>query len=572
MAGKAQAGRMRRWTVWGWLVACGVGTPLAAAEFPYVAYVTRSDALVRSGPAEQHYPTVKLPTGYAVEVYRHDGGHWCAIRPPAGEYCLAPAEALRLLADQTAEVVAPGTAARIGSKLASSANAVQVILEPGEVVEVLQTPRPGDRWIQIAPPAGEFRWMTAEDLGRRPPVEAAGVGATPLVGAAGSRWRAPGDDPRGAADGTGDRFSHLIDTAVQQVKHQSPIDAETGGDSGGVGTDQLTDQPIEVIPGSPADSRKLPARTSPAESTVSATGANERLQPGDVEAVAIPAAAMTGNQPTAATTRDASAAPRVASPPRVQFPGEEAALPVNQRVAELQLRLSQAVAEPPTAWDLSTLRAETAALLAQEQDREARTQLRDLLDRVAVFEQVQRRYLEPPAALTGTLPTAAQVATGAVGVEVDPPLTGGEAPLFTGETKTVRQRIASDVTQGMIGRVRETTPLPGDVAAPNVAPSEPTREQPISIEDDPFDAGEAKYDAVGTLKPVVSRRANAPRYALVDDEGDIAAFVSAAPDIQLSRYVGRRVGVQGARGFMPDYRRSHVTATRVRTIGETKLR
>ena len=58
-------------------------------DFPYVAYVIEPDTYIRSGPAREHYPTSHLPAGYAVEVYRHDPGGWCAIRPPEGSFSLA---------------------------------------------------------------------------------------------------------------------------------------------------------------------------------------------------------------------------------------------------------------------------------------------------------------------------------------------------------------------------------------------------------------------------------------------------------------------------------------------------
>jgi hypothetical protein len=33
--------------------------------------------------------------------------------------------------------------------------------------------------------------------------------------------------------------------------------------------------------------------------------------------------------------------------------------------------------------------------------------------------------------------------------------------------------------------------------------------------------------------------------------------------VNLQSYVGQRIGVLGNRGFMPEYRRAHVTASRV---------
>ena len=80
----------------------------AAAQqpFPYVAYVVHADAYVRSGPGQRYYPTQQLPQGFAVEVYRHDGAGWCAIRPPEGSFSWIAAHEVRLVENNTAEVIA----------------------------------------------------------------------------------------------------------------------------------------------------------------------------------------------------------------------------------------------------------------------------------------------------------------------------------------------------------------------------------------------------------------------------------------------------------------------------------
>ena len=121
---------------------------------------------------------------------------------------------------------------------------------------------------------------------------------------------------------------------------------------------------------------------------------------------------------------------------------------------------------------------------------------------------------------------------------------------MTGQSAEVLARIRSD-----LGGDPSITPTPG--AAP------PTTE---------LAASDAKYDAVGTLKPVVSKRAQAPRFALVDDHGDVVTFVTASPDVNLQSYVGKRIGVLGNRGFMPEYRRAHVTASRVTPLEERLVR
>ena len=55
-------------------------------RFPYKAFVAADDVYVRSGPGQNYYPTDKLKRGQEVEVYRHDPGGWCAIRPVDGSF------------------------------------------------------------------------------------------------------------------------------------------------------------------------------------------------------------------------------------------------------------------------------------------------------------------------------------------------------------------------------------------------------------------------------------------------------------------------------------------------------
>jgi hypothetical protein len=80
------------------------------------------------------------------------------------------------------------------------------------------------------------------------------------------------------------------------------------------------------------------------------------------------------------------------------------------------------------------------------------------------------------------------------------------------------------------------------------------------------------FDAVGILRPVVSKRPGAPQFALVDDRGQVVTFVSPTPDVNLQPYLGRRVGIAGNRGFIPEFNRSHVTAGRVTPLAQGMMR
>ncbi|MCA9257994.1 MAG: hypothetical protein KDA61_02285, partial [Planctomycetales bacterium] len=175
------------------------------AAFPYTAYVVAPDAEVRSGPGMGHFATQRLPLGFAVEVYRHDADGMCAIRPPEGSLSLAPARHLQPIDLRTAEVIDDDVPSRTTSRLEPQAASVQVLLKRGERVELLAPWSPHDAWAQIAPPAGEFRWISARHLARTPPTEGAlipaAIGASDAAhrqSSASNHWQPLGAAPTAA--------------------------------------------------------------------------------------------------------------------------------------------------------------------------------------------------------------------------------------------------------------------------------------------------------------------------------------------------------------------------------------
>ena len=140
-------------------------------SFPFAAIVLRDNTPVRSGPAEQYYPTDVLHRGQQVEIYRHDSGDWYAIRPPRGSFSWVPAGCLQVSEDNLAEVMVEGVAARVGSRLSEDCTAEQVHLRRGEYLQILGErkfvdPKSGapETWLKVAPPSGEFRWIFGPDV------------------------------------------------------------------------------------------------------------------------------------------------------------------------------------------------------------------------------------------------------------------------------------------------------------------------------------------------------------------------------------------------------------------------
>ncbi len=164
------------WTIWivAWCGICLLGTPALGGEpsFPYTAEVSVDEVEVRCGPDWEYYATHHLRRGTKVDVYRHEPGGWLAIRPPAGSFSWIPARQVKRGAEQgVGEVTIDAAVAWVGSALVDvTQHKWQVRLQQGELVEILgEKPLsvgPGfatETYLQIAPPAGEFRWIHAEN-------------------------------------------------------------------------------------------------------------------------------------------------------------------------------------------------------------------------------------------------------------------------------------------------------------------------------------------------------------------------------------------------------------------------
>ena len=175
---------------------------------------------------------------------------------------------------------------------------------------------------------------------------------------------------------------------------------------------------------------------------------------------------------------------------------------------ELELRLSRMVSESPTTWNIAPLEQAAEQLLERADTVADREAVKSTLAKIDRFSSIQRRYASANVA----------VANSPVGVAA-----------------------------------ASATPMTGAAVDPN----SPTAGQ---------------YDAVGILRPVVSRRPGAPQFALVNEQGQVVTFVTPSPDVNLRPYIGQRIGVTGSRGYIPEFRRAHVTAGRVSPLGSPILR
>lgn len=427
--------------LWPMLSACLAAEPSDMDREPQHAVVISPGAPVRSGPGDSYYLTDTLPEATAVEVYRRQPNGWCAIRPPADSFSWVFAQHLRMLDDNLAEVTKDDVAARVGSRLSSQRDVVQVRLEAGERVAVLgHDDRESGTWYRIAPPAGEFRWVHLRDL---------------------------------ALDG--EQHAARDDFAVKTVALEEPVDGERYG-----------------VAAPPLSGTKSPGTNSksPSPSTTSQSSQNSKWSP-----------AKTTPPPADITPVDSGS-----SESDVVTGGE-----LGKRLQQLELQLSRMVAEPPATWNTAPLEQAAEQLLAHAEGIADRNAAKATLAKIDRFSAIQRRYATTGLATnTRPAPTAGPQAS-------DDMTPTAVAPLSEGETNT-------------------------------------------------------QYDAVGILRPVVSRRPGAPQFALVNAQGQVVTFITPTPDVNLQPFIGQQIGVSGSRGYIPEFRRSHVTAARVAPMNERMIR
>ncbi|MGD9632040.1 MAG: SH3 domain-containing protein [Pirellulales bacterium] len=449
------------------LRAAGPNAARVLAE-PLHATVVSPGAPVRSGPAESYYLTDTLPEGTAVEIYKRNDDGWCAVRPPEESFSWVFAQNVRLVSDELAEVIKDKSPARVGSRLSSQRDVVEVRMKQGERVTILgQDDRDGGVWYKIAPPAGEFRWMRARDLGMEE------------------------SSPK-SADASG---SYVTTTdkryAVRTVAGEQPI---AGEEAAPIAAPPLA--PVETItsttmPAAPAPLPKPNDQWAPAKSQI----------------------------PTAADVTPLGVAPVASTPAATTPPASSAELA--QHLQRLELQLSRMVAEPPGTWNVAPLEQAAEQLLAHAETVQDRNAVKSTLAKIDRFSSIQRRYAAGNA--------------GAMRLPANMPSTS----------------MPSAPTAG--------TPMIAGTTSLNAAPV--AGAQPNS-----------PYDAVGILRPVVSKRPGAPQFALVNAQGQVVTFITPTPDVNLQPFIGQQIGVTGSRGYIPEFRRAHVTAARVAPLNERMIR
>jgi len=323
----------------GWITLSFLGAAALAQSgepFPFKAQVTAEKAFVRSGPGDDFYPTSEISRGDEVQVYWQNEDGWFAVRPPAGSFSWLPAKALEATAENhVAEVTKKNVPAQIGTVLGDQRNAAQVQLDPGELVEILETVEANDeRWYKIAPPAGEFRWIRGDAIAQQPRNSQERVQDVMLV------EPVPLDNVS------------LPSTHVQQAT-----------------SNQLVSWTAR--PGSDAKDRS---------STTSSAAQPRWRKPGENAKPHTGAAA-----PTSARNAGTSSEP---TPSGQVQPGGMAS---NATLLDLEVALSRIVAGPKSTWRLEPLRSRARSLADYATSSSEHNRARKLLEDIAKFEQIRLR-------------------------------------------------------------------------------------------------------------------------------------------------------------------------------------
>jgi hypothetical protein len=177
-------------------------------------------------------------------------------------------------------------------------------------------------------------------------------------------------------------------------------------------------------------------------------------------------------------------------------------------VSELDLELSTMVAEEPTVWQFGELRQRAQSLLSQAETAVERGKARVLTSKIARFDDIKQRY--------------------------------------------DRVNALHDETERTERQLARVSPRPRGVS--------------------PQLDADNRFDGVGTLTRVTSPKTGAPQYALLDASGRVACYVTPAPGVNLRYYLGRQVGINGTRGYVPEQQTSHLMAQHISAIDEGALR
>ena len=486
-------------------------------DFPYQALVIAENAKVHSGPDSVHYPTDELKQDSIVEVYRHDLGGWCAIRPPSGSFSLVPESVVYRESEYVGVITEAGVQAWVGTRLGTVEIPLwQVKLRQNEEVEILgevSWPNPegySTIWYQIAPPPGEFRWIRISDL--RLPRNLTALPEAKLEDSKSDATKLanliPATVPPNNVPADNRTASPIRQSSFQEVQHE-PVGADPAFDDVNYGESQgelnlnppsenaetvnrgwrRASRPVRVADNRQEFNSVEPFKTPALDSPVIGGGQISQSR-SENEDSKNKGAAVGGADPLGSLPLESAAA---------IVPVTPISGPVSERIRKLEMQLTTEMQRPPAQWNLESLLRQSTSIASSTNNVREREHAQRLQQKIRNCVSIQSRYGDA----FSNRPAASQVSTPAPQV--------------------------SDVQLG-------TT-----------------------------------YDAHGWLNRLVRENGRlSPTYVLEDGNGKITHHIGASPGLNLQRYLKQKVGVIGRRGFHRNLGLNHVTAERVVVINKVR--
>ena len=144
----------------------------------------------------------------------------------------------------------------------------------------------------------------------------------------------------------------------------------------------------------------------------------------------------------------------------------------------------------------------------------------------------------------------------------------GNSPVERGEARLLMERIQAFESLAMrSGNVLAAYPGSGSPAfnSPVVTASY-TSPAGIAVPEPAIGgAGSSSlpFDATGWLVPVYAAVQGQPTHAITNDAGQIVAYVTGLPGMNLDRYVNQAIGIHGLKGYLPQFQAAHVEAQNI---------
>ncbi len=192
-------------------------------------------------------------------------------------------------------------------------------------------------------------------------------------------------------------------------------------------------------------------------------------------------------------------------------------LSISSELDQLQLALSEMVTKPTGQWNLEPIRSRVTQFVEHGATPIERGQARLLLERIDEFQQhAHRSAFVPGANFTVVLPSS------------------------------------TDANSSNASFVSRTSSTP----AVSKAAYQGT-------ESSPFSKNPSFFTATGYLVQTLMAGPGQPTHALTDQQGQVIAYVSGLPGMNLNLNLNQPVGVKGLRGYLPQLQKTHIRAERI---------